>query len=334
MKKLVFLIGMLVLILPAFAEDADTPPAGVLRFTLVPVYSFATDRYDSDGNVQDIMFFTAPVDRITVLKMGAEAEYGLGEWISAELIRTPGYTAGTFYDVRDGTADEAEIEENLTGKGLEEMFLGLKLQIVGPKAPVRNGVLRMAVAPGVYLPTALGYDAQAEGEKDISAGDEVNLGVAKNALGLGGRFYSNLIFNESFFFNMAGEFKSYFPVQKEKTDYLHYFAATLQAADEVNYGYSFSVEAGPRFVLHPSDCLELGAGVQASYLRTADTAYDGEVDEDSAQESLTVKPAFNFRLRQLAVPMDFELSYEYPLMGKNVLVSQNIALRISSYLEF
>jgi hypothetical protein len=330
MKKIILVLVLLALVMPAFADEATVLPAGVLRTYIVPVYSFATEAYDEDGETMDITLSGIPVDKVSLFNLGGAIEYGVNDWISAAVQWTPGQTFTTKFDI--GTAAgplEEIIEEDLTAKGPAEVFIGAKFQFVGPKAPVVNDMFRVAAAAGAMVPAAFGYDAEEEfaNFSALTGGTPTatNVGVGKNALGFGGRFYADYVVNEMFFFNLYSQFKYFLPVAKEKTDVLHYFAALLAGADEVNYGYELTLEAEPHFDATVADGVILKVGLPVTYVMTPDIKFDDTESADSATSSLYVKPSVTAFMMKLPLPMEFKLGYEYPLMGKNTFARNNVA---------
>ncbi|MCF7948889.1 MAG: hypothetical protein K9M94_09925, partial [Spirochaetia bacterium] len=329
MKKLLLVLIMLALVLPAFADDAKVLPKGVLRTYIVPVYSFATGQYNEDGDLKDFTELGQPTDKLTAFNLGGAIEYGVNEWISAAVQWTPGYTFGATFK-SDGTIAGDFVEESYTVQGPAEVFIGAKMQIVGEQAPVQNDMFRAAFAPGVMLPTAFGYDPEEEAAKTLGTGDEINLGASKNATGLGARFYADYIINKMFFLNLYSQFKYFFPVDTAKTDLAHY----NPAADEVDYGYELTVEAEPHFNTMVADGVELSVGVPFTYVTTPDVKYDDTEAPDSATNSLYVKPSVSTFLMKLPLPMEFKVGYEYPIMGTNIQARNNVVFQIKTYMKF
>jgi len=78
MKKLLLVLVMLALVLPAFADDAKVLPKGVLRTYLAPSYTTITEVYDADGEAQD-------TTETKLLNLGAALEYGITDWVNLGL---------------------------------------------------------------------------------------------------------------------------------------------------------------------------------------------------------------------------------------------------------
>ena len=335
MKKILLVLVMLALVLPAFADDAKVLPKGVLRTYIVPVYSFATGQYDADGEKVDLDFSGATIDKAALFNLGGAIEYGANDWISAAVQWTPGYTFSTTFEGDNALLDDAN------AKGPAEVFIGAKFQIVGPKAPVQNNMFRVSAATGVMLPTAFNYDPAEEAGKIGT--EEFNIGVTKNATGLGARFYADYVINDMFFFNLYSQFKYLLPVDAEKTNYSNYAtAAALGVADkQVDYGYELTLEAEPHFNTMVTDGVELSVGVPVTYVTAPAPKYDGDALEDvnplvddTSSNSLYVKPSVSTFFMKLPVPMEFKVGYELPLMGKNVQARNNVVFQIKSYMKF
>lgn len=342
MKKMILILLLIALVLPAFADDAKVLPKGVLRTYVVPVYSFATQEFDENGDAVDLSFDTTAgplnLKKATVYNLGAAIEYGVNDWISAAFQWTPGQTFITQFDADGGLlfATESEIEENGTAKGPAELFAGAKFQIVGPKAPVMNDMFRVAVAAGGMIPLAFQYAADEENDNFTATATgtptETNLGVSKNAYGIGARFYADYVINEMFFFNLYSQYKYFFPVAKEKTTLFNYVDAGT--ASEVDYGYELTVEAEPHFNKMISEDVELGIGLPVTYVMTPNVKYDETEDPDTATSSLYIKPSLTAFFMGFPLPMEFKVGYEYPIMGTNVFARNNVVFQIKSYMKF
>ncbi|HTX71829.1 MAG TPA: hypothetical protein VMC79_03300, partial [Rectinemataceae bacterium] len=131
MKKVLLIALVAALVIPVFADDALVMPAQVFRTYITGAYATVNNAYDNDGKTVDISS-----NAVTVFNMGAALEVGINDWITGAVQWAPGYNV---YSKIDGK-DKANLADSA------DLFVGAKLQIVGPKVPVQNETFRFAVA--------------------------------------------------------------------------------------------------------------------------------------------------------------------------------------------
>jgi hypothetical protein len=194
-----------------FADTADLLPANIFRFRIIPLFGFADGGFDKDGE------YTKYDDGEGASKMyatGLSLEYGILDWLTFAGQWTPGWVAWS--DADSDVGKDIAVNAN----GVSDLFTGVAVQIVGQKAPVKNDLFRVTLAPGVKIPFS-GPDALDEYEnwkkdKDITAANPDN-----HALGLGGRvnvdFIPNIL-DKHLVFNLYSEFIGY-PVKSKVRDY-------------------------------------------------------------------------------------------------------------------
>jgi hypothetical protein len=322
MKKLVVLLVMLALVMPAFADDAKVLPAGVLRTYLTPSYSFASQSFDADGDKVDLP--ASEGGAVSFINLGAAFEYGVNDWITAAVQWAPGVNVSSTFDDN----------EDQSANGMFEAFVGAKFQIVGEKAPVALSNARVAFAPGVIVPLAFGYDAEEEATNTVYS-KAYNVLPANNVFGFGGRFYADYIVNKSVFLNLYSEFKYFLPKAGED-DFTQQFmniAYGYTIADEINYGYELTVEFEPHYATMVSDGVELSLGLPLAYVITPDTEIDG-VSQDNASSLLKVSPSVSAFFMKSPLPIEFKLGYTYPILGENANVLNTVVAQIKAYAKF
>ena len=218
MKKLL-LLGLALLLLGSalFADDAKVMPARIGRFYLAPNFSFANGAYNKDGDKQSF----EDDGSIKVFNLGFALEYGITKWITGALQWAPGWTIWS--DI--SSAAPAGIQSAATGQittpfdgdittnGVADLFLGAKIQIIGPAAPVQTDMFRLAIAPGLAIPLP-GPDFSDEVENAMK-GDKAKFSTMdKHTLGAGGRFYFDYNIGKYFFINLYNE-TLFYPIKKD-----------------------------------------------------------------------------------------------------------------------
>ncbi|MFP4426981.1 MAG: hypothetical protein ACLFPP_11035 [Spirochaetaceae bacterium] len=341
MKKILVLLLLAAIVAPAFADDAIMLPQSVWRVRLIPSATFQSQIFDEDGNreaLEDSYYWKSA----QIYNLSFALEYGVNDWITAAAQWTPGWRfASSFGDASDPTAPLGD-NDKVSSTGLNDLFLGAKFQIVGEQAPVPNDMHRFAAATGMKLPLST-YDAEAEAEAYLD-GDEYQLArVDKDAYGFGYRLYYDYIVNSNFFVNLYNEFIYYAPrdldvwepaaVTPDPNDPTTWSVAAGDDTVEHEYGYDLTVEMEPQYSTMIGSGLELGASLPITFTSSPETKVDGEgLDNESYTLSLT--PSVNLFFQSAPWPIDLELTYSTPIVGKNDFVSNTVALQIKNYLKF
>jgi hypothetical protein len=317
MKKALFVLILAALVFPAFADDALVLPKGVLRVYLAPNYGFGNTAWDKDGEKSDISD-----DGISFFNLGLAFEYGINDWVTAAVQWAPGW------NITSSLGSDA-LEDAKLGSFFD-LFVGAKMQIVGPKAPVQKTNMRFAIAPGIKIPMPA---ADMEEEVDnLMAGDEfIYAELEKHAVGIGARLYFDYIVNPVFFVNLFSEFIYYLETEKESIAFTP--APTAVKAD-YKYGYDWTLEVEPQFALPLSNGIIVKGGLPLTYKMTPDLEVNGNKIDDSGSTIFSIGPNASLFFTKSAVPFELKLQYRMPLFGTNTYAIQNIALQGKVYLKF
>jgi hypothetical protein len=301
------------------ADDAKVMPAGVIRTYIVPSYVFGDQKFDADGEKVD-------GDEQSYFNLGAAIEFGINDFITAAVQWAPGYNVTGENEAFDAYPGEG------AATGPFEIFAGAKFQIVGPAAPVANDKFRFAVAPGVLIPAAFGYDAEEE-FTNIMTGEDFQVLPTKNAFGIGARAYADYVINEKVFLNLYSQYKYFFPVDKEKTDAINFAGATGAGADQVDYGYELTLEFEPHFDTLVADGISLGLGLPVTYVMTPKVKYD-DTEVGEATKKLTLNPGVSLFLMKTPVPLEFSFNYGLPVWGESASALQTVVFKVKTYMKF
>jgi hypothetical protein len=325
MKKISIVLASLIAFATAaaFADDALVLPARVLRITTALSMASADQAYDMDGEAQDMD------SAISATALGAAFEYGINDWITGAIQWAPGYVVAS--DIED---TDAKLN------GAYDIFVGAKLQVVGPKAPVANEQFRVAFAPGVKVPLA-GADFEKEAEKAADGDEFIFQNPDKHVFGIGFRGYADYVVNKMFFVNLFTELIFYPAAAKyEDVSLTNYGtnafldAMGMDTFDEVNYGYDFKFEVEPTFQYMMGDGLRFGASLPLTYTMTPDLEIDGETVKDSASSLFQVGPNVSVFFLKSPVPVEVKAQYFLPLSGVNETKFSTLALVAKVYLKF
>jgi hypothetical protein len=316
MKKLFALALLAAILLPAFADDALVLPARTLRLSIVPTYTTRTKNYDNDGKLIDITNH----DSISTGNLGFALEYGLTNWISADVHWTPGLT------VYSKVVSDVYKYENYNG--IFDLFAGVKIQIVGEKAPVKNASFRLAMTPGLKIPMP-DPDWQEQYKNNLNHEDYTAQSLDLHAWGVGGRLSFDYVLNKMFFFNLYSEYLYFF--ERKNANRMPAPNATTY---DFAYGYSLTFEAEPHFEFMLGKDLRLGLSLPANYTMFPDYKVDGKTQDDSAKCFLKLTPTASLFLMKSFIPLEFKAGYSMPLWGIQAEAFSSIILQIKAYIKF
>ncbi len=326
MKKLVVVLLLLGFITPLFADDALMIPQNVIRFRVIPSATFSSQYFDEDGDKEDgvISPSGAVADGATQYNLSFALEYGVTDWITAALQWTPGWNFATTLD--EPVPQQPPVSnDNIVVKGLNDLFIGAKVQIVGEDAPVLNEQHRFAFAAGAIAPLST-YDAEEERENFLAGDDFRPLRTGRDVWGIGARLYYDFIINESFFVNLYNE-TIFYPEQEIET-------IKNPDGSDYAYGYKATFELEPQYQTMISDGVRFGAGLPLIYVTTPEYEVDGDALDDSDSYKFTIGPSISFFLLDAPWPIDLELQYRADLFGKSAQVENTVVLQVKNYLRF
>lgn len=183
MKKLPVIVLALLPVfgsLPVFAEESSLLAGRTLRLTLAPSFGFQIQEWEGREGAK-VMLFNA----------GMGLEYGVSEWFNAQVLWVPGVNAWSELKADGGGSS--------TYGYLPDLFLGLKLGIIGQDAPVVKENMRFSVAAGVKTPLPSTDGSDLEGDYHLWG----------SAL----RLYYDYVFSPLFYLNTYVE-AVYYPDQR------------------------------------------------------------------------------------------------------------------------
>jgi hypothetical protein len=254
--ELIILLGIclsiVLLYLPAPADDALVLPAHAWRFYLIPAWTLGKANFDAAGERQAI----APgAGRIASFNLGYAIEYGINQWLTTGIQWSPGTTLSSGLDFPAGDPqrrDKARLNDAFDARA------GFKLQLLGSKVkdPKRatglcqSAALRLALGLGIKFPlTAIDWDREAanffQGDPYLAQAADKHL-VAPMA-SLHGDYVFIRDSKGEFFVNLYSQYVPYLSRGKYNETSLGRYLNPALAAVEVDYGYDFLVEVEPRF---------------------------------------------------------------------------------------
>ncbi|MDR2480427.1 MAG: hypothetical protein LBD48_14110 [Treponema sp.] len=273
MKKIVIAAAVLLALSGAaavFAEEAELLPESTLRLTIAPSFGFQVQEWEGSGD-----------DTVMLFNTGLGLEYGVNNWLSAQVLWIPGVNA---WSKLDG------------GKyGLfSDVFLGIKTGIIGSGAPVDNSAMRLSLAGGITAPLPSSKGSTREGDYHL--------------WGSVLRLYYDYIFSPLFYLNAFAEMV-YFPSQR--------LIGPNYGTRSVNHPLDCTFELDSRFRYPLEDKgLVLHWGIPLTF-RLA--PWLNRNDEEYGMESaynFSVGAFFTVTFAELKFPLDLTLRYSAPVAGQ------------------
>lgn len=329
MKRLVIVLLLAALVAPVFADDALLIPGRVIRFRTIPSYTFASQEFNENGDRKDLSE-ESNIDSFNIWTLSFALEVGLTDQVTVAAQWTPGWQFASTVNAKDGLAPLLTTgTENAQLTGLNDLFLGTKILILGPDGFVPNDMFRFAVSLGGVIPLSI-YDAD-EARTDILASNEYQRGiVGPDAFALGARLHFDYIVTPIFFVNLYSETLFYLPrdIKTTAPD------TATTSEDEYAYGYQQIFELDPQVRIPVGEGITMSGSLAAAFRFTPDIEFNGTEIADSASQLLTLNPEVGALFTVLPVPLEAKLQYTLPLYGENANATNTIALQINTYLRY
>lgn len=125
----------------------------------------------------------------------------------------------------------------------------------------------------------------------------------------------DFVVNQLFFINLYSEFITFVTAHK---DFLSIAPLTVYAVD-VRYAEQLTVETEPHFEMDVAMGMQLKAGLPVTLVLWAPTYLSGIAAPNSAGYRLDLRPRVGLFFHALRVPLEVEVGYSVPLLGKNVV---------------
>lgn len=344
MKKAIVLVLLAAFFVPAFADDAITLPQGVMRTRVIPSMTIVNKVFDDDGDREDNVIGLGEIDSLQIYNLSFALEYGITDWLTAGLQWTPGWRLASNFDFEANQLWQLlgmqKENEKISSTGINDLFVGAKIQVVGDRGLVPDPTIRFAVTPGIKIPLSQ-YDAKSESENFLDGKAFQPSRIDRGAWGLGGRLAFDYVINPQFYINLFNETVLYLPVDQQQ---FNPAAAAGSAAPgvsfgdieeelEIKYGAELTFEVEPAYSMDIGNGVQMGLGLPITYKRTGETEIDGKGADDDAW-TLSVGPNVSFFFTQWTLPMEFEVGFSTPLAGKNSPVANTLTLQIKNFFRF
>jgi hypothetical protein len=302
MRAIMIVALIVAVIAPVVSHDARLPQPGQLNIALANSFMTLPGRYDADGSYQAWDKINLGFSRS--LFLGIALELGVLDWMSVGI----DYSRGWIYWSWMYTSD------TITFNQLFDLLLEVKFRLVGEKGPLVHDRLRVAASPVVQIPMP-GPDWKKETDNVIAGKAYTGSDIGTRSFGLGGRMYMDVLFSDWFSLSSYGEFVNYFPIEKASL----MSGGTGAVKDSYEYGFGLVCAGGPRFSFDPG----LGFGLTASLplrLSVNPRSIKNGTNQADGRHKVYLEPGVSARFKGLPLPLEAELAYLLPIVGRGDLV--------------
>ncbi|MCL2231729.1 MAG: hypothetical protein FWB99_01465, partial [Treponema sp.] len=238
-----------------------------------------------------------------------------------------------------------------------DVMLGAKIQIIGREAPIQSDMFRVAFAPGLMIPVP-GPDF----DDQLRSGTPRVARLDNHVFGVGLRSFFDWVPNQFFYLNFYNEVR-FFPQRGRFRDLGFAQAFTADTLDgppfdvgnpRVNFRYDVTFEIEPTFTYRlEAPIIAFEVGLPLTYFFTpgyrisgtrpniaplvpaigeeAVAGLNAAMQDEGSVHMLTLGPNVSAFFMQWPVPMEFRLSYTFPLWGQNAPLRHVVTLQIRTY---
>jgi hypothetical protein len=281
-----------------FGEDARLPAAKTGQSTTSIGFSFLPQMWDDGGDKRSL-------SKAHVITVGERIEYNFTGYLSGVFDWSPGE------NILSSTNDS----KNPAVNGSYDPALGIRVQVIGLNAPVKQERFRLTIAPQVILPFPNINLPFWKVDMDDKRGN--------NAWGFGGGVSFDSVITGQFFLNFYSEFYAY-PIENRA---------------KVKHGWGSAFEIEPHFETRLTGKMDLRIGLPVRYAFSPEKKING-IGNGLNSYLLAVSPILALHLKNIIPARSFEggprrielsLQYTMPLLGKNTAALHAVALGITTF---
>jgi hypothetical protein len=281
-----------------FGEDARLPAARTGKSETSIGFSFFPQMWDDGGDKEDI-------SKARVLTAGERIEYSFTGFLSGVFDWFPGE------NILSSTDDSKSPAAN----GSYDPALGVRVQIIGLNAPVKQERFRLTLAPQVIFPFPTIDLPFWEVDMDDKRGN--------NAWGFGGGVSFDTDLSRQIFLNFHGEFFAY-PIENEA---------------DVKHGWEAAFEIEPHFETRLTGNVCLHIGLPVRYALSPEKKIKG-LGNGLDSYFLSASPMLAVYFDNIIParfyngepePLELSLQYTLPVLGKNTAALHGLTLGITTF---
>jgi hypothetical protein len=335
MRTVVFLLFLCIVATSLLADDALIASKGALRIYLVTSYFFTDGRYTDGWGYESgsaaSNFAAIPREEppdVVGMNIGLAIELGIADWVSLTLDWIPGWTAWSDFAASNTVPlifPTSLGYENADVNGIRDLTVAGNLKLIGRRSPVMvSDRMRLIWSPGIILPLP-GADAEKQLDRAWN-GEEWHYDTAKHAFGLTNRLSFDYVFSKVFYINLANRINYFF----EKSDTLYEIPPEERL---IAFGFEAQFEAEGHLEVPISEGVRLGLALPVIFAMSSPIRLDGEELEGTDRYSFLTRPNIGFFFDDLAVPLEIEIAYAVPIIGKNAPKRYIVTLQIVSNIK-
>jgi hypothetical protein len=304
---------------PVFANDARTVPAGVLRITMAPTYAFADkQQYLNHYEDLDVLHDATSRQKLTFLNLGLAAELGVTDWLTLEVQWLPGWTLFSTLEFSPDIFAPSHVNID----GFDDLFAGIKVQILGDKGLIRNAGARLTLEPGVIVAMPdVNWDDQAA--RRATGQDFTILSLAKHAYAFGARLSFDYYLTSFFFFNLFGEYIHYSPLSNSQME-------PGMPRATINWGNQITFELEPRLEFLLFDAVRISAGIPIAFKTYDALTLNGAIQIGTLSQALILRPNVAVRLEKASIPLELKFGYSLPIDAADLPLINSLTLEIKA----
>ncbi|MDR0601246.1 MAG: hypothetical protein LBG42_02590 [Treponema sp.] len=338
----------------AAADTAQTLPQGMGRVYIAPTFFFAPGHYDNDMVYSS---YRSGEGRTMGGNLGFAAEYGIFDWWTLAFRWAPGWNFASKIDL-DNTASSGghtyRDGNEYSADGFADIQFGFRFLLAGENAPLKSSTIRVSAAPGFKIPlpgpdfrseyarfnknirdyfVAYGIYDQIPGGTIPTAryGKYIMANIDKHVWSLSFRFNVDYVFSENFYLGFYTEFEKYIS-NLSANAYSFEWAGSPDGA-LIDFGYKLAFELEPVYIKKfGRNMLTLGLPLTVTTLPPVSATYENKRTTFLERQFLFgIMPRLSYMTYLGPLPVETEVNYNLPVMGKNYAAQHSVTLLFKVY---
>jgi hypothetical protein len=321
MKKRFFVAIICLLAILVYGEDALVQAPGNLLLTNSYSIGWIPGVYTING---DFNGYNSGDGNWTFLNVGLALELGLSDWITAGVQWAPGVNVWSQTDFKMAPPLNIDFTKGTINVPYDPL-IGVKFQLIGPKAPFVSREARFVLAPGIKVP--LPAPDLAKEYQNWSAGKSFFMGDPDlRAFAYGVALYADVVLHEFAFLNL------YFQHLQFASNKRNAFNA-VDVKSTYDQLYLDTIELEPHFRMPLGSAMKIGASLPLRALVKADYSLEGAIQPNTGYFLMGFGPKLILLLTDTPVPLEFKLGFEFPIMGMNTASQRMLTLQVRPLLK-
>jgi hypothetical protein len=270
------------------------------------------------GHYENLDFLHDGASRqsLQFFNIGVGVEYGILDWLTADAQWIPGLTLDSGLTFTPDFLGLSDTNIN----GFDDMWVGVKVQVLGQKGIIFSRSLRLALEPVIIVAMPdVNWDEQ---NKLRSMGaDFTMLSLAKHAFGFGGRVSFDFYLADFFFVTLLGDYRRYFPRENAQL-------ATDMPRGKTEWGPDVTFEVEPHLEFDIADGIMLAFGAPLVLASYGTLHIDGAAVDGTLSSRVYVSPYAAILLAKTRLPVEVDLQVPITLYATDLPVINSAILEV------